>query len=258
MKLTIDTQKKSCTISDEEGERELPLYSNEAFAEIAKCYVNVGWNQRYSYTFSWMGRPIIQMPEDMVRIQEIIHRTKPDFIIETGVAHGGSLIFYATLCEALHHGRIVGIDIDIRPDNRAAIEAHPLSGRISLIQGSSIAPEVVDTVKDIIQGAKSVLVILDSNHSYDHVMRELQLYAPMVTVGSYIVATDGVMEQLWDVPLGHAEWRTDNPSRAARDFAASNPDFKIGQPKRVFDESALPGTGLATHWPDAYLQRISK
>ncbi len=143
-----------------------------------------------------MGRPIIQLPEDMVRVQEVIYRLKPDLIVETGVAHGGSLIFYASLFEAMGHGRVVGIDIEIRPHNRAAIEAHQMFKRIELIEGGSTAPEIVSQVRDGIKPDETVLVLLDSNHTRDHVLEELRLYAPMVTPGSYIVATDGIMAQV--------------------------------------------------------------
>jgi cephalosporin hydroxylase len=255
MKLTIDTDNGTCTIVDEAAQKVVPLYSNDAFSAIAYWYLKIGWNQRYTYTFSWFGRPIIQLPDDMIRIQEVIYRTRPDYIVETGVAHGGSLIYYASLCEAMHHGEVIGIDIEIRKHNRAAIEAHPLASRIRLIEGSSTAPEIVREVADAVEGSRSVLVLLDSNHSYEHVRRELELYSPLVTADSYIVATDGFMESLTDVPRGHSSWRDDNPAKAARDFAAAHPEFNLETPERVFDESTLGDLSI-THWPSAYLRRI--
>ena len=147
MKLTIDTDNKKLTIHDEAGVSEIDLYSKEAFEKISRQWVKVGWNEKYSYTFSWFGRPIIQLPEDIVRIQEVIYQVQPDVIIETGVAHGGSLIFYAGLCKAMEKGRVIGIDIDIRAHNRKAIEAHFLSPLITLVEGSSVDPDIVAQVK---------------------------------------------------------------------------------------------------------------
>ncbi len=253
MKIIIDTDKNTLTEEDAGMTRVLGLYSREAFASISRQWVRVGWNQKYQYTFSWMGRPVIQLPEDMIRIQEVISRLQPDVIIETGVAHGGSLIFYASLCKALDKGRIVGIDIEIRPHNRAAIEAHPLAGYITLIERSSTALETVREVAGLVKPGERVLVILDSDHSKNHVLGELDAYAGLVTPGSYIVATDGIMYDLADVPRGKPDWKTDNPSEAARIFAASHPEFVLEQPPWLFNESRLESN--ITHWPGAWLRR---
>ncbi|MEN9843784.1 MAG: hypothetical protein RLZZ612_1613 [Pseudomonadota bacterium] len=253
MKLTIDYQSQKMTVETEEGSETLYLHSKYAFEIISQEWVRLGWNQRYQYTFSWMGRPIIQLPEDMLRIQEVIYQIKPDVIIETGVAHGGSLIFYSSLCKAMNHGRVIGIDIEIRPHNRIAIESHPLSDRITLIEGSSTAPEVVEQVKSLVKKDKTILVILDSNHTYDHVTEELTAYAEIVTSGSYIVATDGIMSDLADMPRGHPHWITDNPTKAAIDFVKNHPEFLIEQPAWLFNESELSQN--ITHWPGAWLKR---
>jgi len=253
MKLILDTEAKTLTIDDAGQTKVLDLYSKAAFEAISREWVRVGWNQKYQYTFSWMGRPVIQLPEDMIRMQEAIFQIKPDVIIETGVAHGGSLIFYSSLCKAMEKGRVIGIDIEIRPHNRAAIEAHPLSDRITLIEGSSTAPEVVAQVKSLVKPGETVLVILDSNHTYAHVADELEAYADLVTPGSYIVATDGIMYDLADVPRATAAWATDNPTWAARDFAAKHPEFVIRQPAWPFNESELSQN--ITHWPEAWLKR---
>jgi cephalosporin hydroxylase len=253
MKITIDTENKTLRIENLNQEKIIDLYSEEAFEIISDQWIKVGWDQRYQYTFSWMGRPVIQLPEDMIRIQEAIFQVKPDVIIETGVAHGGSLIFYSSLCKAMDKGRVVGVDIEIRPHNRTAIEQHPLSDRITLIEGSSTAPEVVTQVAAHIQPGETVLVILDSNHSYAHVLDELNAYAQFVTPDSYIVATDGVMSEVADTPRGHLEWTQDNPTQAAKDFAARHPDFVIEQPAWPFNESTL--TRNITHWPGAWLKR---
>lgn len=255
MKLTLDTEAKTLILEDAGKTQTLDLYSREAFEAISRQWVRVGWNQKYQYTFSWMGRPVIQLPEDMIRMQEVIFQTKPDVIIETGVAHGGSLIFYSSLCKAMGRGRIIGIDIEIRPHNRAAIEVHPLSDRITLIEGSSTAPEIVAQVKSLVKPGETVLVILDSNHTYAHVYDELVAYADLVAPGSYIVATDGIMFDLADVPRGTLGWVTDNPTFAARDFAAKHPEFVIEQPAWPFNESELEHN--ITHWPGAWLKRNS-
>jgi cephalosporin hydroxylase len=254
MKLEIDTESKALTIVESGKRREVALYSKEGFELISDLWVKVGWNERYGYTFSWFGRPIIQLPEDIVRVQEAIWQLKPDLIIETGVAHGGSLIFYASLFQAMGKGRVVGIDIEIRPHNRAAIEAHPLAGLISLIEGSSTEPKIVAAAKAHIKPGETVLILLDSNHLYDHVMDELEAYAPMVSPGSYIVATDGIMSELTDVPRGDKSWDKDNPTRAAADFAKRHPEFKLEQPAWPFNESDLDRT--PTWWPGAWLRRV--
>ncbi len=255
MKMILDTEAQTLCLCDASGEQLLPLYSRAAFEALSRQWVRVGWSQKYQYTFSWMGRPVIQLPEDMLRMQEVIHAIKPDVIIETGVAHGGSLIFYASLCKAMDKGRVVGVDIEIRPHNRSAIEAHPLAGLIKLVQGSSTDAAIVAAVQREILPGETTLLILDSNHSYAHVYAELEAYAGMVSPGSYIVATDGIMSDLADVPRGVANWTTDNPTRAAHDFASRHPEFVIEQPAWPFNESELQHN--ITHWPGAWLRRVA-
>jgi cephalosporin hydroxylase len=254
MKLTIDTEAQQLSLERGDERRTIPLYSKEAFDLVSQQWVRVGWNQRYPYTFTWLGRPIIQLPEDMVRAQEVIFAVKPDVLVETGVAHGGSLIYYASLFRMLGKGRVIGVDIEIRPHNRKAIEEHPLSSSITLIDGSSTDHAVVDKVRAKIRAGEKVMVVLDSNHTKAHVAAELEKYAPFVTKGSYIVATDGIMEDLYDVPRGAAKWKTDNPSAAAREFAAKHKEFVLEQPKWPFNESQLDRN--ITHWPDAWLRRV--
>ncbi len=253
MKLTLDTEANTLTLDEGGSSRSFSLYSKEAFEALARQYIRVGWNQKYPYTFTWMGRPVIQLPDDMIRMQEVIFQLKPDVIIETGVAHGGSLIFYSSLCKVLEKGRVIGVDIEIRPHNRAAIEGHPLNDRITLIEGSSTDPNTVNKVKALVKPQDTVLVILDSNHTYAHVFSELEAYAELVTPGSYIVATDGIMYDLADVPRGMPSWATDNPAFAARDFAGKHPEFVIEQPAWPFNESDLDQN--ITHWPGAWLRR---
>jgi cephalosporin hydroxylase len=253
MKILIDTNAKTLSFDTDGKVTEIDLYTKEAFELISQQWLKVGWNQKYPYTFSWLGRPIIQLPEDMIRMQEIIYQVKPDVIIETGVAHGGSLIYYASLCKVMGRGRVVGIDIEIRPHNRQAIEQHELSSMITLVEGSSIDAGIVDQVKKIVNPGETVLVILDSCHTQEHVAAELEAYYDLVTPGSYIVATDGIMKDVYDVPRGNSTWQLNHPSAAAADFAHRHPEFVLAQPAWIFNESEL--TDNITHWPGAWLQR---
>jgi len=253
MKLTSDTDKQ--TILNEENGETLPLYSTEGFKAISKIWLKVGWNEKHVYTFSWMGRPIIQLPEDMIRMQEAIFQVKPTVIVETGIAHGGSLIYSASLLKAMDiPGKVIGVDIEIRPHNRKAVEEHFLFPYITMIEGSSTAPEIVSQVKDLIDPDDKVLVILDSNHSRQQVADEREAYCGLVTKDSYIVATDGIMQEVFDVPRGTASWETDNPVSAAHDFLAAHPEFVLETPKWAFNESEL-SENTNTHYPDAWLKR---
>ncbi len=229
------------------------LGSAAGFAIVSKAWLRAGWDAKYVYGFSWMGRPIIQLPDDLVRIQELIWALKPDVIIETGVAHGGSLIFYASLCKAMGSGRVVGIDVEIRKPNRAAIEAHPLFPWIALIEGSSVAPDTVAQVKAALRPDDRVLVLLDSNHTKAHVLNELDAYAPLVTVGSYLVAMDGIMGQLGNAPRTEADWSWNNPTTAAEEWLASHPDFAADEPTWPFNEGAVKDR--VTYWPKCFLKR---
>lgn len=234
--------------------KQYDIGSPEAFKIISDAWIRSGWDTKYVYSFAWMGRPVIQLPEDMIRIQEVIFDIKPDVIIETGIAHGGSLIFYASLCKAMEKGRIVGVDIEIRPHNRHAIESHFLSPYISMIEGSSIDAGIVGQVGQHVKEDDKVLVLLDSNHSYEHVLDELRMYSGFVSVGSYIVATDGIMEYVVGAPRSSPDWNTNNPKKAAEDFVKENPDFIIEEPKFPFNEGQI--TERVTYWPSAYIKRI--
>ena len=256
MQLIIDTDKQTLTCPGEDAAPTvIPLYSKQAFEALSQQWLKVGWTQKYSYDFTWLGRPIIQLPEDIIRAQEVIWRVKPDVIVETGVAHGGSLICYAGLCQSIGRGRVVGVDIQIRPHNRAAIEQHLLAQRITLIEGDSTAPDIVAAVRELIQPGDTVLVFLDSCHTKAHVAAELAAYHELVTAGSYIVATDGIMGDLHDVPQGDASWRDDHPAAAAIEFAETHPEFQLEQPARLFHESDL--TENVTYWPSAWLRRVA-
>ncbi|MCW2992097.1 MAG: putative cephalosporin hydroxylase [Solirubrobacterales bacterium] len=212
----------------------------EAFAIVSDLWLRAGWCVKHPYTFTWLGRPVIQLPEDLVRMQELVHRVAPDVIIETGVAHGGSLVFYAGLCKVLERGRVIGIDVEIRSHNRAAIEAHPLAPFIELVEGDSVAPDVVAAVSARVGAGETVLVVLDSDHSHDHVLAELEAYAPLVTPGSYVVAMDGyMMAQAVGLPRGAEDWAANNPNTAVADFVRDNAGFVVETPAFAFDESLI-------------------
>lgn len=252
--IKIDTKNNVVIVETDHGETVHPMDSAEAFKVVSDAWLRVGWDTKYVYGFSWMGRPIIQLPDDVLRIQEVIYAVKPDVILETGVAHGGSLVFYASLCKAMERGRVIGIDIEIRPHNRAAIEAHEMFSYISLIEGSSTAPAIVADARSRIKPGERVLVLLDSNHTRDHVLAELRAYAPMVSVGSYIVATDGIMKQVVGGPRTKPEWTWDNPIAAAEAFVAENRDFVIEEPGFPFNEGVV--TERVTYWPRAFIKRV--
>ena len=254
MKIIIDTEAKTLT-TEENGEvYHFDLYSKEVFERLSRQWVRVGWNQKYQYTFSWMGRPIIQLPEDMIRTQEAVFRVNPDVIVETGIAHGGSLIFNASLCKIMGKGRVIGVDIEIRPHNRRAIEEHDLYPYITLIEGSSTDPDIVGQVRNLINQNERVMIFLDSNHTKQHVLEELKAYSDFITPESYIVATDGIMKDLDDVPRGNTEWKLDNPADAAIEFVKEHNEFVLEQPPWPFNESSL--TENVTHWPCAWLKRL--
>ncbi|MBC16632.1 MAG: cephalosporin hydroxylase [Desulfovibrio sp.] len=213
------------------------------------------WAQRsnesgYTYNFKWMGLPIIQYPQDMAAMQEIIWEVKPDLIIETGVARGGSLIFYASMLKMMDiQGGVVGVDIDIRPHNREAIENHPMAKYITLIQGSSIDEGIVNQVKKCAQGKKRVLVVLDSNHTHQHVLEELKAYAPLVTKGSYCVVFDTLVEDMPEGSFPDRPWdKGDNPKTAVWEYLKTTDRFEI--------DDAIHNKLQITVAPDGYLKCI--
>lgn len=234
--------------------RELRLDDPKAFELLSKAWLRSGWDTKYVYGFSWLGRPVIQLPEDMIRIQELIYELQPDVIVETGVAHGGSLVFYAGLCTAIGKGRVIGIDIEIRQHNREAIEAHRLSPLIQLVEGSSTDPQLINQVRNQIGEAETVLVLLDSNHSQAHVAAELEAYSPMVSPGSYIVACDGIMQEVVGAPRTESDWSWNNPITAVNDFLNRHDEFEAHEPEWLFNEGVV--SHRVTYWPQAYLRRM--
>lgn len=267
--MTIDSTAYSNAIAEFEqsvGSNIASLRRNTQLSAQSMDWMLKTLPHHYSYNFRWLGRPVIQVPQDMVAVQELIWKIRPDLVIETGIAHGGSLILSASMlalldyCDAVEadtvldpkatRRRVLGIDIDIRAHNRAAIEAHPMAHRIDMIQGSSIATDVIERVRTIAAGHERVLVLLDSNHTHDHVLAELDAYAPLVSVNSYCVVFDTVIE---DLPAGlypDRPWDVgNNPKTAVREFLARNHDF-------VVDED-IEAKLLITVAPGGYLKRIN-
>jgi cephalosporin hydroxylase len=234
-------------------ERKQRIQANAANEELKKAAAdfNTASNKsQYSYNFSWMGRPIIQYPQDMIAMQEIIWELKPDLIIETGIAHGGSLIYYASILELIGKGRILGIDIDIRNHNRVEIEKHPMFKRIDMIEGSSIDTATVSKVAEFAEDKATVLVSLDSNHTHEHVLRELELYSPFVTKNSYLVVFDTIVEDLPNDYMPGRPWRQgNNPKTAVRTFLNTHPEFEVD---KSIDNKLLISVG-----PEGYLKKIS-
>jgi cephalosporin hydroxylase len=258
-RLTIDLEAGDLTRETDTGTTRHRLDTAEGFALLSRAWLRSGWQTKHVYTFTWLGRPIIQLPEDMFRVQEVVYRLKPDVIVETGVAHGGSLVFYASLCHAIGHGRVIGVDIEIRPHNRAAIEAHELSHLITLIEGDSIAEDVVAEVRARVAPGESALVMLDGKHTKAHVLAELEAYAPLVPVGSYIVAADGLMQDLaglrrWRDESPTEDWSWNNPREAAREFLARRDDFRLDPPAFAFNESPL--SEPVSYWASGWLERV--
>ncbi len=252
--IKIDLEQSVVCVEDDGQTTSYNLDTPEAFALLSKVWLRCGWDNKYVYSFTWMGRPIIQLPDDMIRLQEVIYSVKPDVMIETGVAHGGSLIFYASLCKAMGRGRVLGIDIEIRPHNRKAIEAHELSSFITLIEGSSIDPEVVAKVRAEVNSGDRVLVTLDSCHTKSHVLGELAAYSSLVSQGSYIVAMDGIMEDMAGAPRSQEDWTWNNPKAAALEFVQTHPDFVIEEPAFKFNEGNVDER--VTYWPGAFIKRV--
>jgi cephalosporin hydroxylase len=245
------------TFDNEVAARVAANGTNPALQADAKTLMESSFRAGYSYNFSWMGRPIIQYPQDIVAMQELIWRVQPDLIIETGIAHGGSLIFSAAMlelnaaCGGPADAQVLGIDIDIRSHNRKAIEAHPMMKRISMIEGSSIAQGVIDKVKAAASDKRSVLVCLDSNHTHAHVLEELRAYAPLVSVGSYCVVFDTIVEDLPDSLFPDRPWGPgDNPKTAVHEFLKTHAHaFEID---RAIDNKLLVSVA-----PDGYLRRVA-
>jgi len=250
--------------AQERDERLRGYAEDGAFVRLSQDWLRESMQRKYVYNFDWLGRPVIQYPQDMWAVQDLIWRVRPDLVIETGIAHGGSLVLSASLlalldmCDAIEAGavldprqsrrKVLGIDIDIRAHNRAAIEAHPMASRIQMIQGSSVAPEVVQQVREVAQGYGRVLVFLDSMHTHEHVLAELDAYAPLVSPGSYCVVFDTFVD---DMPAGFFADRPwdvgDNPKTAVRQWLPAHPEFEV--------DTAMEQRLQVTVAPQGFLRR---
>ena len=224
------------------------LYSRDGLDLLSNLWIKVAAEYRVMYEPTWLGRPIIQFPTDILAIQELLWKVQPDVVVETGVAHGGSVVLSASILELIGKGKVIGVDIEIRQHNKEAIESHPLKHRIELIEGSSISTETLATVKNSIGDARSVMVFLDSKHTEAHVMQEMELYAPYVTPGSYLVVHDGAQAWVWDIPRGKSEWKDDHPLGAIHKFLLKHPEFAI--------DPYWTRLGI-TSSPDGFLERVS-
>jgi cephalosporin hydroxylase len=223
--------------------------TDEVLKEATTAFLMEMGRTSYSFNFSWLGRPVIQIPQDLFAMQEIIWSLRPDFIIETGIAHGGSLIFYASILELVGNGKVIGIDIDIRPHNRAEIEKHPLSHRVIMIEGSSVSADIVKQAGTIVAGAANVVVCLDSDHTHDHVLKELELYTPFISKGGYCVVFDTGIEDLPAEMIEGRSWRKgNNPKTAVWEFLKRNDRFEI--------DHEIEGRLLITAAPDGYLRCV--
>ena len=261
-----------------ECERNVAAYAGDgAWQELSRQWLQRAFEQKYMYNFTWLGRPIIQTPIDMVGMQELIWSVRPDFVIETGIAHGGSLVLSASLlalldyCDAAAAGavldpkrparRVLGIDIDIRAHNRAALEAHPMAHRIDMIQGSSIDPGIVARVRAATTGYRKVLVLLDSNHTHEHVLAELEAYAPLASPGSYCVVFDTIVADMPDGVFKDRPWnRADNPKTAVREYlrrlAEEGRKAADGAPLALAVDWAFERKLMITVAPGGYLRRV--
>lgn len=231
--------------------KNIKLMSNDkSLSEISRSWFNQGYKYEYSYHFTWLGRPIIQYPQDILAVQEIIWKVRPDLIIETGIAHGGSLILLASILELLGKGHVLGIDIDIRKNNKQEIEKHPMFKRITMIQGSSIDKKIISKVKKFAKEKKKIMIILDSNHTHKHVLEELRAYSPLVTKGSYLIVFDTIIENLPDELINKQRpWGIgNNPKTAVKEFLKKNDRFKVD--KKIEDKL------LVTVAPSGYLKCI--
>lgn len=232
---------------------------------LSRIWIREIARHKYAYNFKWLGRPVIQFPQDMIALQELIFQVQPDLVIETGIAHGGSLIFSASMlaqldmCEAIEAGvsfnpkesrrKVLGVDIDIRAHNRVAIEIHPMASRIQMIQGSSIAPEIIEQVKQVASGYKKVLVLLDSNHTHEHVLAELEAYAPLTSVSSYCVVSDTLIEDMPAEMFPDRPWGGgNNPKTAVWEYLKTHQEYEI--------DKSIQSKLLITVAPDGYLKRV--
>lgn len=250
--MKIDYQNEIIIIEKDGKKKEVPFSSKEAFSLISDLWIRVGWDTKYVYSFTWLGRPIIQLPEDLIRLQELIYSIKPKNIIETGVAHGGGLMFYSTIMKCIYEEfKVIGVDIEIREKNRKSIEEHELYKYITLIEGNSISQETLKKIESqMIKNEKSI-IILDSNHTKQHVLNELNMYSNLMNKGSIFIVADGIMKKIVGAPRTEKSWEWDNPLTAIDEFLKINKEFKKYEFKFPFNEGLI--NQRVTYWPSAFL-----
>jgi len=233
---------------ENENKKNIELMSKDPkLKKMTRSWFDLAFKHQYSYHFTWLGRPIIQFPQDMIALQEIIWDVKPDIIIETGIAHGGSLIFSASMLQLIGRGKVIGIDIDIRKHNKDEIKKHPLYKRIKMIEGSSVDPKIIKKVFSAVKDKKKIMVFLDSNHTHEHVLKELEAYSSLVKKGSYIIVFDTMVEDMPKNSFPNKPWnKKNNPKTAVREFLKKNKRFKVN---KEFEEKLL-----ITSSPDGFLQ----
>lgn len=242
-------------IFNQEKSKNINLFGSSQYKKLGQDFIIKTAEHKYSYNFTWLGQPIIQFPQDMIALQEIIWDVKPDMIIETGIAHGGSLIFSASmlslleLCGEVTNPKVLGIDIEIREHNKELILKHPMSKKITMIEGSSIDSDIVSQVFDFAKEGKKILLLLDSNHTYDHVLAELQAYSSLVSLGSYCIVYDTGIEDMPEGSFPNRPWgKENNPKKAVREFLKNNDEFVI--------DKNIENKLLITVAPDGYLKRV--
>mgnify|MGYP006084470577 FL=1 len=233
---------------EKENKKNIELMSKDPkLKKMTRSWFDLAFKHQYSYHFTWLGRPIIQFPQDMIALQEIIWDVKPDIIIETGIAHGGSLIFSASMLQLIGRGKVIGIDIDIRKHNKDEIKKHPLYKRIKMIEGSSVDPKIIKKVFSAVKDKKKIMVFLDSNHTHEHVLKELEAYSSLVKKGSYIIVFDTMVEDMPKNSFPNRPWsKKNNPKTAVREFLKKNKRFKVN---KDFEKKLL-----ITSSPDGFLQ----
>ncbi len=235
---------------EKENRKNIKLMNQDSeLKKMTRSWFDLSFQYQYSYHFTWLGRPIIQFPQDMIALQEIIWKTKPDVIIETGIAHGGSLIFSASILELIGKGKVIGIDIDIRKQNKIEIEKHSLFKRIEMIEGSSVDSKIIKKIFSMIEKKEKVLVLLDSNHTHEHVLKELNAYSSIVKKGSYIIVFDTMVEDMPENSFPNRPWdKQNNPKTAVKEFLKKNDRFKID---KNYEKKLL-----ITSSPDGFLKCV--
>lgn len=252
MRITIDTGARLLQADESGSTVEYPLFSPQAFRILSHQWLLLGWNLGHWKTFSWMGRQILQLPDDILRLAELLWRLRPDVVVETGVYEGGSTLLFAALCRLRGHGRVISIDREFRPGVREAVrESAP--DRVAFIQGDSASPETAAGVLRLLRPGDRVCVFLDSDHSARHVAAELHHLGPLVTSGCYLIVADSICAELAQCPEGESDWSWNNPGAAVDEFLAAHPEFVRDRPSGPF---TTPDFTELSYFPSTWLRRL--